>query len=53
MTQCFLYYYFFQEQLMLSILPRHIATQVKEDIRSIFQHIQNYRTTPLRKKPFR
>ncbi|XP_059474978.1 adenylate cyclase type 2-like [Neocloeon triangulifer] len=41
-----------EEQLMLSILPRHIATQVKDDIRSIFQQLQTYRNTPLRKKPF-
>ncbi|KAG8238817.1 hypothetical protein J437_LFUL010531, partial [Ladona fulva] len=41
-----------EEQLMLSILPAHIASQVKEDIRKIFQHIQRHHTTPIRKKPF-
>ncbi|KAF4521359.1 hypothetical protein B566_EDAN006948, partial [Ephemera danica] len=41
-----------EEQLMLSILPRHIATQVKDDIRSIIQQLQDYHRAPLRKKPF-
>ncbi|XP_046390529.1 adenylate cyclase type 7-like isoform X2 [Ischnura elegans] len=41
-----------EEQLMLSILPSHIASQVKEDIRKIFQHIKEHHTTPIRKKPF-
>ncbi|XP_071445026.1 adenylate cyclase type 2 [Hetaerina americana] len=41
-----------EEQLMLSILPSHIASQVKEDIRKIFQHIKEHHTAPIRKKPF-
>lgn len=41
-----------EEQLMLSILPKHIAARVKSDIRNIFQHIKKHQNTPLKKKPF-
>nr|CAD7267222.1 unnamed protein product [Timema shepardi] len=36
------------EHLLLSILPRHIVEDVKEDIRRIIQHVND----PLKKKPF-
>ncbi|KAI5729547.1 hypothetical protein M8J76_003724 [Diaphorina citri] len=41
-----------EEQLMLSILPKHIAARVKKDIRNVFQHIKLYQNEPLKKKPF-
>nr|CAD7462356.1 unnamed protein product [Timema tahoe] len=37
-----------EEHLLLSILPRHIVEDVKEDIRRIIQHVND----PLKKKPF-
>lgn len=41
-----------EEQLMLSILPRHIASEVGEDIREEIQLVMGTKTSPLSKKPF-